>query len=429
MLDLDNYDEVKKYLFKQLKYKKPKKHNSFYVNLCKMYNIYPEMIEEIVENLSKLGYYKDYFHVLCFSRNDKLNDYIYELIVYKYYADLQAESAGRSFTKLIKWLPRENSSIDKKTNFVENFCNIILPDSDLNASKRLYRKTNARINKLLKTSEIYLSKKEYDKIIPNNTQNSFWKFNKNTILKNDNLKDKYYQYLKNEYNNKKLSSIIYHIMNNKMEEIEKNILQDSFENNIENYWKQFDFIDQYIENCTLYIDLSSSVFDNNYIYLILSICILANKLGKNIIIKPLNGDFSEIEFEADANLENNVETILEDIGSFELPDELDINSENVLFVTNKNIVDDYLCSLKANKILYWKLSNEKIFVEQNNDNNIVKICGTIDVKSKNRNEEILDSIFSKYDKQYIRDSNSGCYWFLLIVFIVILSRCFIYYSS
>src|SRR5579885_2376372 len=79
--ELENVNIVKEYLTFSLNKRKPKKDFKFYINICKIYNFYPNTICDILDNIPKLGYYKDYFFILFFSRNENLNNYIYKIII------------------------------------------------------------------------------------------------------------------------------------------------------------------------------------------------------------------------------------------------------------------------------------------------------------------------------------------------------------
>lgn len=58
---------VKEYLEFSFKKRRPEKDAKLYINICKIYEKYPETIQELLDNINKLGYYKDYFHILKYS--------------------------------------------------------------------------------------------------------------------------------------------------------------------------------------------------------------------------------------------------------------------------------------------------------------------------------------------------------------------------
>ena len=119
--DIQDVDKVKLYLAESFSKRKPKKSNKLYINLCNIYNLYPNLIENILNDISKLGYYKDYFHILYFSTNYKLNNYIYNLVISQIKSDLENLEPGKKISTLGKWLPSEGSKINKKINFIDKF--------------------------------------------------------------------------------------------------------------------------------------------------------------------------------------------------------------------------------------------------------------------------------------------------------------------
>ena len=62
--NLGDQEFVKEYLEFSFYKRKPQKDVKLYKNICRIYEVYPETIKELLTNIPRLGYYKDYFHIL-----------------------------------------------------------------------------------------------------------------------------------------------------------------------------------------------------------------------------------------------------------------------------------------------------------------------------------------------------------------------------
>lgn len=130
---------VQDYIAKSFNKRKPKKSNKLYINISNIYTVYPRLVENILNELPKLGYYKDYFHILSFSKNYQLNTYIYNIIINQVNEDLKNLKLNKPISTLGKWLPSENSKINKKINFIDNFNALFFP-KNLKLTKFTLRK-------------------------------------------------------------------------------------------------------------------------------------------------------------------------------------------------------------------------------------------------------------------------------------------------
>ena len=125
-IQLKDIELVKEYLKFSFRQRKAKKDYKLYINICRIFDVYPDTIKELLDNIPTLGYYKDYFYVLKFSRNATLSKYIYDIVVKQLKIDMQHIKSKQNdkITTLGKWLPRETSKINKETNFIDNFTEI-----------------------------------------------------------------------------------------------------------------------------------------------------------------------------------------------------------------------------------------------------------------------------------------------------------------
>ena len=163
--DLDDIEKVKQYLQYSLKWRRTKKDFKLYINICVIFERYPETIKNILVNIPTLGYYKDYFYVLMFSKNVILNEFIYDIIIRQLSLDVENLKSDKSISTLGKWLPREKSQINRRCNFIDKFNVRFFPNikSKITARKH-YRKLKTNLNEKLGTIESKICTQEFDKI-------------------------------------------------------------------------------------------------------------------------------------------------------------------------------------------------------------------------------------------------------------------------
>src|SRR3990172_9094703 len=160
-LDYKDKTLVKHFLTNSFKIRRAKKPLIIYKHIVKMYNYYPNTITKIINILYKIGYWKDYLYILEFAKRDSpLSNYIYKLLNEQIECDLDRLEGGDSISTLAKWMPRQQSSFDKKLNFVETYCRMYHPESKSFSAKRTYRQTMSKLNKSIDTAEIKLCKKD-----------------------------------------------------------------------------------------------------------------------------------------------------------------------------------------------------------------------------------------------------------------------------
>ena len=170
--ELKNPDTVKNYLEYSFRRRRTKKNLKLYINICLIFEFYPKTIKDVLNNIPSLGYYKDYFYILSYSKNIYLTAYIFDLIGTQLRLDLHKMESGEKISTLGKWLPREKSSINTKCNFVDKFCRYFFPCIvDKFAARRRYRLMKTTINRELGTLEAkictgQLDTINYDKVSP-----------------------------------------------------------------------------------------------------------------------------------------------------------------------------------------------------------------------------------------------------------------------
>jgi len=268
---LQNNDIIQEYLNFSFNRRKAKKDFKLYINICKIYDHDQKVIETILNNIPVLGYYKDYFYILQFSRNDNLNKYIYDLVINQLNQDLENIKLNKSISTLGKWLPRENSKINKITNFVDKFNNLFYPQVPLLTARKKYRKLKSMINDKLGTLEAKLCTKQYDKIDFNKVSHTSLVRNKETILKNNDSKELLDKHEFEELKKMDLNVFIKKIINNTYDH---KLLQRVWDTN--RFCQDIPYLDQYIGKSKCFIDLSKDSFSIDLHFHAIGMALLVN---------------------------------------------------------------------------------------------------------------------------------------------------------
>jgi len=329
--DLDDKLMVKSYLDYSFKYRRTKKNFLLYINMRIIFSRYPKTIKKILDEISLLGYYKDYFYVLMFSRNETvdiaLDDYIYGIIVNQLNSDLNNLKVKKKISTLGKWLPREKSNINIRCSFVDKFNKIFFPDIiDINSARRKYRKMKTMLNAELGTIESKLCTKQfgainYHKVAPYALSRSM-----KTIQKNQEAKLKYDEYVIDLLKNMSLSELTKEIMLKKYDTVV-----------LEKIWQNFKSpFDKYLNNAVCIIDLSNDIYAGKSDFLTIGIALLVD--SKSRINKKIFVGNNLINLSGD--LQNKIQQMQKHVGSCEIdPKNYDFGEDiqYILIVTTKEI--------------------------------------------------------------------------------------------
>ncbi len=404
---------VKEYMQFSFSRRKPEKDTKLYINICRIHEKYPDTIKELLDNIPKLGYYKDYFHILKHSaRNEDLTNYIFDLIVNQIKEDItNMEKKGRIST-LGKYLPREKAKLNTKINFIDRFCGVMFPGLNQFTARRKYRKLKTEINNYLGTLESKLATQKYDEI--NFNKVSHYALNKNlTVINNHEVAaDKLKEYMFNKFRTGSLTYFISCVLSNEFSQEE-----------INQVWEYNRFLmdipalnNELVANSMCIIDLSKDTFSCKFEYFAIGLAMLVNQFSllKNKVIVAGHGlvDLSGKSVTENANYLMKLCGPVRNINLDEyvkLASELnDGKCKNLIFVTGKNIgvIEEVLKDTKITLrqyipdhgryyILYYngnavrKFCREahKDFREETNDNDIMKVknIGQIVKESKELN--------------------------------------------
>jgi hypothetical protein len=282
--DLKNIDFVKEYLKFSFYKKRPKKNNKLYINICKIYDSYPGTVKELLDNIPTLGYYKDYFYIYNYSKNDDLNEYILNLVIKQLNQDLDNLKQNKEISTIAKYFPRENSKLNKNNSFIAAFCERYYPGLQIYSARKKYRKLKSMLNEKLGTLESLICTKQLDKINLNKVSPMALENKKELLLVNDEMRAKLDQHETDQLKKLSLASFIKELLLDK-HSIEK--MQNLWEHN--RYCMEIPFIYRLISNSVCVIDLSKDTFSTNGQYFALGIALLIDQFSlvknKTIVCK------------------------------------------------------------------------------------------------------------------------------------------------
>lgn len=347
--ELINKSLVKEYLEFSFRKRRAKKNPKLYINLVKIYELYPCIVNNILDEIPRLGYYKDYFYILSHSKNTDLDLYIYHLIISQLNADLDNLKSNLPISTLGKWLPREKSKLNLACNFVDKFNVLFFPQikNKFDARKR-YRHTKALLNKKLGTIECFLCANDYASIDYHKVAPYAFNKKKRILLKHEECSKQLEIYETEILNKLTLSEFVREILLNKYptEKMENIWLQRKF-------YYSVPFLADIIDKSVCVVDLSNDVFNKNSEFFVLGIALIGNYFSNsgNIMV----GD--QI-INPHGNISDRLSQILKYIGpcpnfNFEIChskfSEKKLNPHCLIFITAKKIIPD-IDLLKNNRL-------------------------------------------------------------------------------
>lgn len=400
---LHDTNVVKDYLKFSFRQRKAKKDYKLYINICKIYNVYPDTIKELLNNIPVLGYYKDYFYILSFSRNQKLDQHIYNIVSSQLKKDMEYIKNGQhnKITTMGKWIPKESSTINKKIDFVDKFNKIFYPGVSKFTARKEYRKMKTFINDTLGTLEAKLCTKKYDDINFSKVSYNALKRNEQKLLTIDVCKQKLELHIETQMKQLPIAEFIKNLLT---EKIPVNIMEKTW--NTTKYIEQIPYNKFLKENnfkCIL--DLSKDTYNHSMQHFAVG-CALAfgNVHVCNEGTLKLDGDILERS-----------KHIMRHSGpckSVDVTNYIDplSNNHNMLFITDKELNNIDKLNVNNTMITQFKLKNKYTYDVISYKNNIAKIekenCLAIvstNIKKKNMIKTIIDTshelnitLFEKY---------------------------------
>ena len=276
---LNDKESVKEYLNISFRKRLQQKDFKLYINICKIYDKYPDTIQELLNNIPTLGYYKDYFFIYSFARNDQLKDYIVTLIINQINSDLTNLKSKKQISTLGKWLPRESSKLNNN-GFQDHFCQLFYPEVAKDTAQRRYRKLKTMLNKQLGTLESKLSTNDFE-IDYNKVSPMALKIKKKAFTENEMTKEKFEEHQMNTLKKMSLPKFCRELFetNYTLEQ-----LQEAWTHN--RYTMEIPCINRFVGQSVCVIDLSKDTFASNTQYFALGIALLVDQfsLMKNKVI-------------------------------------------------------------------------------------------------------------------------------------------------
>lgn len=336
---LENTDYVKRYLDYKLAFRNSRKHATFYINICRIYEHYPQLVSEIIQNIHRLGYYKDYFHILFFSKEPKLDNEIYSLVFDQLKKDITNMNLLWPISTLGKWLPRETSKINKKTHFVSSFSELLYPDiKDANLRKKKYRQLKTRINIYLGTLERNICCGDYCKIDLNSVNNTSVLRSIDTLRKgmSDQKIDKYLVNYLSKLTLEKFIKTVNKLCPNKYPHNVVNLAwnENKFKRETKIIEDNFP-LNSPIKNYIFILDLSKDTFEKNYL-LLFGIFLLLKKIlpSSRFTINLTEYNFCE-------NFADNINNFMENVGYLSVDNISSIVEKEDIVIISNNQFQNY----------------------------------------------------------------------------------------
>ena len=338
----------------------------YYLYLSQLYAIYPKLVEELVTKIPEYGCWKEIFVLLIANNDLNLNSFIYKMLETQINLDLLNFSKNKQISLLAKWIPRQQSSFDKKLNFVTNMCKQLYNNKYDNflTARKAYRKTVSQLNSYLGTPEIKLCNKNLQDIDFNKVSSGCLQKHYKSFLKNNISKANLERFLFNKFaklNFLEISELIF--KHKDSDEFYKKVISDVFDINT-NLYVNFikNNLNINIKTVDVILDLSKTVYDSSLINFALSAAVIASKFNNNIIInayKPYNIVLNN-------NLYDNIKKIISECNFFEKIN-LEAIEELKLTKSKKLLIVTSLDRVNTGNNIYY-LDNELLEYYENKEN-------------------------------------------------------------
>ena len=350
-----------------------------YLQMEKDYKLKPELVRKRLYNIKT--YHKHYLHLLNLCKHERLKDDIYNMIIEKLNIDVNKYNHKKPISTLAKWLPRENTSFDKKLNFVEIITTKMYPHLPRGLAFKTYRKLLVKLCKKLNITETILSQKKYEDIDFKKVPLLSMRSNMRTFLKNDITREKLEKYLLDKYIKFKDKKFIEMLLSHDTHPKEKEYLIKAFaikkreilKNNSFLHFSQGKFV-------IPVIDLSKESFESEMVYKYLIIILIVLQSSNKFIVNSKNPEILNIH--PKMSIFKKTETIINMMNNCDIVDVNKINElvdvESLLVLSKKPIVGKL--KNKRNKIFIWPKKTEKkigsMVKIKNTGNSLIKLLFT-----------------------------------------------------
>jgi hypothetical protein len=362
-------ERIEEYWINTLSKRKMQKGNYFYSNIILLFEHYPDICYRIINNLPKLGYWKDYFLILnantiypdIKSRHELLEIYITKLLLEQIIKDIDNHKNNKRISTLAKWLPRQNCSFNKDYKFIPRFSRMMFPSVNPKYAQVLYRKTIVELTATIQPSEIIICQKHeqinFNKFTSNAFENRYKIF-----LKDPEYKRQLKNHLIKKYSHFNIAQFInFILMKPKHDNFRLSCFRKSWKNKMYSFFKKLRLDKIYIDGYTVIIDLTSELQTSTLFYYAIGYAIILSEINKTnkIIINgknPVELDFSNLQIDKKIQL---IEDNLYSFVNINISDYLE-KYKNIFIISTKNI------SIDDDNIIFWKLSNKCYHISDNN---------------------------------------------------------------
>lgn len=337
-----------------------------YMKWEKKYKTNPIKTRNELKNMS--GYYKRYLYILSLTRNKKLTDEIYRIIIDKLRQDIYNLNNGKQISTLAKWLPREKKSFDIQLGFVKEITDRMYPGMAKNEAYKLYRQINSKLCEKLGVVEQKLVKNNLDEIDFEKMPIICMRKNMVKLVKDDRTKTKLFDFLGNKFANISDKKYIEYLLSTDTHPIEKRICIAQFSVRKLNILNENKYLNYIMSNNLIpIIDMSNELFKSNEIYKNLMLCLVAMEYSDKIIINSKKPIVLEIYHKK--GIDYKINEIMKYLVNHTAVD-LNLIKEHVnekynklLIISNKNTIGEY-----SNDIYYYP---KRIKIEKNSWHNIL----------------------------------------------------------
>jgi len=204
------------------------------------------------------GYYKRWFNIMKESSSNRFRNELYQITIDKFNDDLLKHKKGEKISTLAKWLPRENSSLDRELNFVENITNKMFPAVPKNKAKQLYRKNIVELSKKLNVIESLMSQKKLSEINFSKIPDIAFKRNSNNFIKHPELMNKFIEEYMSRLNRKHSGYFIDELVEySKRTPFERGLIRNAFNLRKNKYFNKLNNQKYTLNNCVPVLDTSN----------------------------------------------------------------------------------------------------------------------------------------------------------------------------
>jgi hypothetical protein len=415
-----------------------------YIAMAKLYNDFPETIQVIIHKVVEWKTLKELILMLIVSRNKSMNEYILNHIIQVLKEDQDKMNRGEKFSTMAKYVPREKSPLNKKTDFIDKLCKKMFPEEThkIKARKK-YRRMVADLNKKLDTTEIKLCARQFDQIKFSNVGYRCLQKNFDTFLKDPICKQNLIDHLTRKYINMNPYELVNHALNinNRMKPLERQLLCSVWERKkvivIDTYNKHLEIN---IGKQVLLLDMDKTMYDAGLTNVCLVMALLTDK---NVYINSSKKEPVLVDLDKCGDMIDKLSFLIKsccDTDSLQLNGIIKLvrdkhdKCKDILVVTNKNVsfrvLRDYFSQVTDEtgiRLNYWMLHTQRMINRRSRNlkligGNLYTVPKYIDRKEikKNQMKQIVNESDELKKTLITNKIGAGCMILVIVLLICML---------